>query len=223
MSTTDTTSTVDALAVVMTQITNLESERAERKDPLDLPHVWTVRQVKAYEAETAELDRQIGKLRTAADAVDHAERGVLAADHHHTQITRWSDFLIATRADLYNRLLTFSQSPRTRREREQVLQLEGAIDAIDKGPQEPPIVGGIAPPPPLVQAAMTAAGHTQEDPNGIWARFGGWPWRGSRVETEKALADTVKRQQRAHWEQSAARRTIEKLAAQITQTAQPIT
>jgi hypothetical protein len=153
----------------------LAKQRAERLDPLDYPRVWTMRQVRAYEVETAQVDQQIASL-------DHAVARLAAIDVEPNQ--RWRDFLTEARQTLCDELFTIKSPIRDRELKRQSDDLTFSIRLIDfglaKASKAMPIVT-LA--PTRIGQLMSAAGYAVAVPD----LHGPSGWRGSVPEVEARI------------------------------------
>jgi len=157
---------------IATRRAALVKQRAERKDPLDLPGAWTLRECLAYNEQTSALDDRIAAFEHAVTA--HAALPPLDVER------QWRDHLVAWRDTLSAELFTITSPIRSREVKERHDALLFALRLIDRGlgAAKLPIVTLEHSPLGLL---MTAAGYDAEAPHGPRG------WRGSLDEVEARI------------------------------------
>jgi len=157
---------------IATRRAALVKQRAERKDELDLPGTWTLRECLAYNDETAKLDDRIAAFERAVAV--YAALPSLEADE------KWRDHLVAWRDHLGAELLTIKSPIRDRAVKERSDHLIFALRLIDRGfgaAKMPIVTLEHSPLGPL----MAAAGYDAEAPHGPRG------WRGGMPEVEQRI------------------------------------
>ena len=162
----------------------LTKQRAERQDELDLPRTMTLRQVRAYLAETAALDQRIAAFEAAVTA--YTSLTPLEPDQ------QWRDFLTTARRTIDAELLAMHPRIRNEKELEQQQRLTFSLRLIDFGL-------GISTIGPIISLASTRVGELMQAADfavsGDDLR-GPRGFRGSLPETEQRLK-TLTRQRTA--------------------------
>jgi hypothetical protein len=154
---------------------SLMKQRVERMDELDLPRTMTQREVNAYIAETADLDKRIADFESTVAA--WAALPTLDAD------TTWLAHLNEWRPKLCDELLAIKSPIRDRDVKAQYDRLTFAIRLIDFG-------FGIAKTLPIVDLSSTRIGELMRaagyETQGEALR-GPRGWRGSIKEVERRV------------------------------------
>lgn len=190
---------------IETRLAELTQARAARKDEQDLDRTLTMRQVRAYLAETALLDRRIVTIRTAAEAL--AALPTLDAD------TQWLAHLTTWRTTLRDELLTVPARVRDKATIEWQQGLTWSIRLIDFGFGIAPL-GIVTLAPARVGVLMAAAGYATSDPELRGPRG----WRGSIKDVERRIKTLTRQRAEAHAALDAALLTDEERTAQEAET-----
>lgn len=157
------------------KITDLEQQKAARKDALDLPHTLTQRQVNAYIAETAALDVRISTARNAA--------ATLAALGTNEPDTKWLNHLNTWRKIMCDELMARTTRCRDKAsiEWQQNLMFSTRLVDFDLGSGSRHLGPIVDLSSTRIGELMAAAGYTPTDlhgPNG---------WRGGIKEVTKRI------------------------------------
>ncbi len=163
-------------------LAELEQLRAERKDPLDLPHTMTQREVSDYVAVTTALDRRLRQAHTATATL---------AELHEPDST-WAERLHVWRQTLCDELLALP--PRIRDPKLLGVQqnLTLSIRVIDFGPTvlKETLYDLTA---LRLGALMSEAGFEVVGADPLRNFSGVMPWHGSIKEVEHRMKDVERR------------------------------
>jgi hypothetical protein len=170
------TATPTADEHITARLAALTTQRAERQDELDLPRHLTQRQVNAYLADTATLDRGIAAVHAAVAAL--AVLGSVQTD------TKWRDDLTAWRATLSAELLAIRSPIRDRHLMDLAQNVTLGIKLIDFG-LGVMTIGVVTLAPLRIGELMAASGYATSGPE----LHGPAGWRGSLKEVEQRIKD----------------------------------
>lgn len=161
----------------------LAARRATRKDELDLPRTMTPREVQTYIAETAELDATLRALRAA-------EATLVEADARLVADRAWLAFLTQARVTLCDELLSIKSPIRDRATKDRATALDFSIRLIDVGTGISTLGPIVTLGPTPIGQLMAAAAYVTDGQD----LYGPRGWQGSLKETERRIAESVKRQ-----------------------------
>jgi hypothetical protein len=136
----------------------LSRQRAERKDPLDLPGNMTLRQRTDYGLETMFLDRKIDSLRRSVQRVAELD----GADHDADR--RWRDFLTLSRQRLSDELGTIKSPMRNPEVKARADALMFSLKIIDRGLAANGSLGIVTLAPTPLGQLMREAGYDVDGP-----------------------------------------------------------
>lgn len=162
---------------------DLQKQRAERLDELDLPRTMTQRQVNEYMAETTRIEQRIVNFDKVAAEYNACTSEDAAAD------ARWMEFIVAARKTLCDELLQIKSPIRDRETKLRADGLEWGLRYIDRGLTASTIGPVVTLEPTRLGELMAAAGYAVSG----YALHGPNGFRCSLPEVEKRIAHLAKR------------------------------